>query len=369
MRLLGIFAAIVIFASVSTFDANGTSPSPRANAAAERRTAADEVEFTSCPLLRRGLFGRRLRWAPTVCPPISTGVDLRFRPTKEVPVFVEATSKHTQYMKVMGQGISQTNDQLYLFETRPMDELQTGERILSWRIIGLKLSLDIGGNQIAYDSTNANAPTVLSDFFKELKGLEFRTHHRPDGTIGKIEIDRETWMKRPLAVQVEPLRHLMNEEYLRPFLEPGFMLPNRTVRAGDSWTRSSTVDAGHLGKSSLEQRFTYRGGDKELHRIDIGTILVHTTPKARDGLPFAVIKSDVKSTDSSGTAWFDAALGRIARYETRLRLAGSIVVDVGGQQTTVELEEWRYVTLRTYGRNPWQKKEGDGKESPRSPPR
>jgi RNA polymerase sigma factor (sigma-70 family) len=97
------------------------------------------------------------------------------------------TTKTKQTMKVMGSEVVQSQEQTFYFSWTP--EKQDGDNwIVKQRIEGVKMTIDIGGSKINYDSTAPRAASdPLSDFVKALVGAEFTLTIGKDMKVTKIE--------------------------------------------------------------------------------------------------------------------------------------------------------------------------------------
>ena len=72
----------------------------------------------------------------------------------------------------------------------------------------------------------------------------------------------------------------------------------------------------------------------------------------RGGLPFAIKKANLESAKSQGKILFDAQRGRIVEADASLRLVGSLVIEVGNMETTVELDQEQINRVRTMDKLP-----------------
>jgi hypothetical protein len=114
------------------------------------------------------------------------------------------------------------------------------------------------------------------------------------------------------------------------------------------WARSSDLDLGPIGKYSTA--FTYKPketkGAKET--IGITTKLTYTAPSDKAGLPFIIHEAKLSSADGSGDTVFDTSLGRFESTKLTMKLTGTLKIEVGGMQTSVELSQEQTSTSNTY---------------------
>ena len=83
----------------------------------------------------------------------------------------------TQVIKVQGQDLTQKQESTFQFKWTPSK--QEGDKwFVEQEVEGLKMSIDISGNQISYDSTKQDGGVTagnpnLTQFFKALVGAKF----------------------------------------------------------------------------------------------------------------------------------------------------------------------------------------------------
>src|SRR5271165_5770407 len=66
--------------------------------------------------------------------------------------YQELTTKTTQDMEVMGQKISQKQNQTFYLKWTAEDKTKDGNFVVTQEIIGLNMNIEIGGNKIEFDS-------------------------------------------------------------------------------------------------------------------------------------------------------------------------------------------------------------------------
>jgi len=200
--------------------------------------------------------------------PTKTTLAWKFEKNK---TFYQTMKTHTeQTMKVMNNDVTQKQDQTFIFSWTPLEE-KDGKWTLEQKILGVKMDIDIGGSPIKYDSTSAaagNASNPLSEFFKALVGSTFKVTIDPKTLkISKIE-GRDEFVKKLVNAnkQMQPLLDkILSEDALREMAEPTFaVVPNETVEKGKTWTKTTTLDMGPIGKYKNEYTYKYEGTEKNL---------------------------------------------------------------------------------------------------------
>jgi RNA polymerase sigma factor (sigma-70 family) len=127
------------------------------------------------------------------------------------------TTEAKQTMKVMGSEVVQNQEQTFYFSWTP--EKQDGDNwTVKQKIEGVKVTIDIGGNKVEYDSTKAQSGTnPLADFFKALVGAEFTLTIDKNMKVTKIE-GREKFLEGlgKANPQMKPLlEQILSEEALK----------------------------------------------------------------------------------------------------------------------------------------------------------
>jgi hypothetical protein len=296
------------------------------------------------------------------------GVILKWKFAEGVPFYQEMTTTTKQIMKVMNNDVKQAQKQTFYIRWIPMKKAD-GKWILTEQILGVKMDIAIGGAPIQYDSTkpgNANSP--LSDFFNALVGAEFRVVLDKDYRVQKIEGREEVVKKLKDAadMKMEPLiDQILSEKALMEMAEPTFaVVPSEPVEKGKKWTRQTKLDMGPVGKYTNDYTYTYEGEDKDLDTIKVETKLTYSSPPEKTegpgGPPFKIKRADLRSKSSSGTVWFNRKKGRVEKSQTNLDLTGKLTIEIGGQQTEVELNQTQKTTVNTMDRNPLDPPESKG---------
>jgi hypothetical protein len=273
-------------------------------------------------------------------------------------------------MKVLNNDVTQTQKQTFYFSWTPLS--QSGDDwVVSQKIVGVKMDIDLGGSKISYDSTKTdNQNNALGDFFKALVGSEFKlTIHMPKDTqadVTKVE-GRDDFLKKLTTAnqQMKPLLdQILSDESLKQMAKPTFAaLPNKEVAKGDSWKATTVLDMGPIGKYDNTFTYTYDGknaegkddAEKKLDKIKVTTELKYTPPDEKaqgGGLPFKIKSADLTSKDATGQILYDADKGRIARSTMNLKLNGKLSIEIGGQTTEVNLNQTQDTTVETSDKDP-----------------
>jgi hypothetical protein len=292
--------------------------------------------------------------------------DIQWKAFEKGAVFYQVlTTKTSQTMKVQQMDVKQEQNQVFYIKWKA-DEKADGNWVVTQQIIGVKMDIDIGGNKISYDSTDEKAPkNPMSDFFEALTKADLKFHIKPaDFTVQKIE-GREEFIKKLSSTnpQIDALlKSILSESALKQMAEPTWAaFPNEADRKNwtkdkKTWQRKSTLDLGPIGIYNFENNYTW--GDKEKVKIESTlTYKEQTDAKKKEGLPFT-IKTGTLSGKTKGESYaiFDSAKGRFKESKIDMELAGSLKIDIGGMETTVELQQTQVSSVETRDDNPLEKK-------------
>jgi hypothetical protein len=294
-------------------------------------------------------------------------VDLKWKFEKGKAFYQTMTTKTDQDISTLGMKISQKLEQTFYFSWTPLKQNADGSWDIEQKIEGVKMDIQIGPNPITYDSTKESPATnPLSDFFKALVGSKFTLTVSADMKVIKIE-GREDFLKRltqPNQQMKGLLEAILSDEALKQMADPAFaMVPGKTVKKGESWSRQTTLNMGAIGSYLATYTYTFDGFDatnKKLAKLSVKTDVKYTKPGAGAspaGLPFKVVDADLKTTGGTGTVLFDTDKGRVASSDLSMNLSGKLTIDISGMSSDVELSQKQTTTVKTSDDNPIKKEE------------
>lgn len=284
------------------------------------------------------------------------------------PFYQTMKTTTNQTMKVMNNDVTQNQEQTFFFSWEPKEKLADGKWKLEQKILGVKMKIDIGGGApINYDSTApapaGNASSPLSEFFNALKGSAFTVTIDPK-TYKITEVKGRDEFVNKLSKanrQMEPLlSKILSEDALREMAEPTFAaVPNDTVEKGKKWNKTTSLDMGPIGKYKNEYTYTYSGTENKLDKIDVASKLTYVPPDKTEGiggLPFRIKNANLESKESKGTIFFNRDKGRVEKSDMSVKLTGTLDIEIGGQQTKVELDQTQKTDISTSDSNPVETK-------------
>jgi hypothetical protein len=307
---------------------------------------------------------------PKAPEPPKDGKRFDFKLEKDKKFYQKQYTTVQQVIKAQGQDLTQKQESTFYFEYTPVDQ-KDGKWFVKQRVEGLKMSIDISGNLITYDSTKPENPSTgnpgLTEFFKKLKDAEFtatidaKTFKVDEVKGGKDFIER---VAANSAQMDALLKKILTDDALKEMCDPTKnTVPDSPKKPGDTWTREATIGLGPIGSYKVTYKFTYVGPEKDMDKIDVETTLVYNAPPAPpdpkntgpgDGLLFRIksgtlssVAADGKTGPGKGTILYNPAKGRFETAEVSIKLKGKLTVTIGGTDTEVELEQEQKTTVKT----------------------
>jgi len=273
------------------------------------------------------------------------------------PFYQELKTDTTQVMKVMGQEVKQNQNQTFIISWTPLAPDKDGNWVVQQKIIGVEMKIDIGGVNIAYNSQDDKAGNnPMTDFFKKLLEADLKITIDPKTmTVKKIEGHDELIKKLGATnTQMEPLlKSILSEEALKNMAQPTWAaFPTSAVKKGIPWKSESVLKLGPIGTYKTNTNYTYEGPDKGGEKIKIDATLTYEAPTEKAGLPFVIKKATLSSKEGTGAAIFDKAKGRFDSSTMKMKIDGTLLIEVGGMETEVALTQDQTATVKTMDENP-----------------
>jgi hypothetical protein len=293
-------------------------------------------------------------------------VELTFKAFEgKEPFYQEMNTVTSQHMTVMGMKHQQEQNQTFYFSWTPDPaKSKDGKYVVTQKILGIKMNIDIGGNKIAYNSLDKEQPkNPMSEFFKALIGAEFTITIGKDKE-GKLNVEKVEGVSalvnklKAVNPQMEGLlNEILTDDSIKQMAQPMLnVVPPRPVAPKDSWESSDKLAMGPIGTYVTKNKYTYEGPaeGKGMAQIKVETSLDYQTPAdTKKGLPFKILPgSTLKSKDSVGTVLFNTAAGRVESADMNVKLEGTLKIEIANMETTVELNQTQVTKLKTMDKNP-----------------
>lgn len=268
-----------------------------------------------------------------------------------------------QIIMVQGTNLNQKQESTFYFEWTPK-ELAGDKWTIKQKVEGLKMSIDISGNPITYEtgkpSPGSSGNPGLMDFFKNLEGAEFTvTLNTKDWKVEKVD-GKDDFVKKLGAGSSQMdglLKKIMTEDAVKQMADPTYgFTPDAPKAINETWEKKTTVSLGPIGAYEVTYKFTYKGKDatqKTLDRIEVETNLTYKPPaEGADGLLFKIKSGTMTSKpptplQTPSVILYNAATGRVEKATISLHLAGDIVVTIGGTDSKVELTQTQTTTIES----------------------
>jgi Family of unknown function (DUF6263) len=270
--------------------------------------------------------------------------------------FTEQYTETEQKMTVMGQEVVQKQKQWFLIRWTPEEKDKSGNYVVTQKIDGVKMEIDIGGNKIAYDSTNqAKQKNPMTDFFDQLMKEKLTYHVKSDlSKVEEIE-GRKKFVDglKEINPQMQNLLNaILSDKSLQKMAEPTwFAFPKGgNVPTDNKWTGDSDLDLGPIGKYVTKFDFTLLKAEGAKDKIGIKSTLTYTAPGEanKGGLPFIILSAKLDPATGTGEAIFDRAKGRFEFTEIKMDLKGDLEIEVSNMKTKVVLNQKQTAKSTTY---------------------
>ncbi len=266
-------------------------------------------------------------------------------------------TKTNQTMTVNNMEVKQEQSQTFYIKWIP-DSKKGKNWVVTQAIIGVKMEIDIGGNKIAYDSTEANPQqNPMADFFKALTQAELIFHiNSEDFKISEIEgVEKFRKKLTETNPQMEALlKNILSEGALKQMAEPTWAAFPPGGKMKKTWENKSTLDLGPIGVYKFDNTYSQDAKDKD--KINIKSNLKYETQTKKElqaGLPFVIKAGQLSSKkDGEGYAIFDKAKGRFSKSELKMEIDGDLTIDIGGMETKVTLNQNQTAKVTTQDDDP-----------------
>lgn len=311
--------------------------------------------------------------APTPPAPTTPGVNTAKFETKlekDKAFFQEMETTVTQTIKVQGgSDLVQTHKQTFFFKWLPTN-FANDKWTVKQTIEGVKMSIDIAGNKVEYDSTNANSAGAagnpgLADFFSKLVGTEFIITFGKGMVVEKVD-GKDDFLKKLGGVnqQMESLlKKMLTDEAMKQMTDPSFGLTaDKEQAVGGKWEKKATMNLGPIGSYDTVTTYTYTGknaagvtaAEKELDKIEVATVMTYKAPAADqgEGLLFKIKGGELKTEpykpgEKANFVLYNPKTGRVEQSTLAVKLVGKLNVTIGGTDTTIDLYQEQTTTVKT----------------------
>jgi hypothetical protein len=172
-----------------------------------------------------------------------------------------------------------------------------------------------------------------------LRGAEILLDLETDGRVRNVHGTKALLQTaQELAPELKAILPLLLQADVQKHLAEGIfnVLPGREVKKGEGWSQEKQLPAPLGGRFSATYQYTYAGMEGNLHRILLKAPLRFQAPTQAHGGPLA--EGTELAGDLTGTLWFDADKGRLARTEIQRRIEGRLAIAQLGESETMLVE-------------------------------
>jgi Family of unknown function (DUF6263) len=297
-------------------------------------------------------------------PPGPDGKTFNIAYAKDKKFYSEVTTNVTQIVKVQGQDLTQKQESTFWYDWTTIDQ-KDGKWTVRQKVDGLKMTIDISGNLISYDSTKPDSPAAsnpgLNEFFKKLGTAEFDVTLDKNSRVEKVD-GKDKFINSIAGGNSQMdalLKKVLTDDALKDMCDPSLKLvPDAPKKVGESWKREGTLNLGPIGKYKVTYDFKYRGpateaDKKDMDVIDLETTMTYEAPPKDSpdgaGLLFRINAGTLKNEGpGKGVIYYNTKAQRPESAEVNLKLKGELTVNIGGADTKVELEMTQKTLVR-YG--------------------
>jgi hypothetical protein len=288
------------------------------------------------------------------------------------PFYQELNTVTTQTMKVQGQEVVQKQSQTFLVKWTVKNK-DKDKWTVEYEIVGVKMDIQIGGNNIAYNSTLENQPNnPLTDFFKALVGSKFTLTvvNDKDKGLQVTDVDQkdlDNFVAKLSAAndQLKPLlKSILTKEAIIQMSNPtlaAFPSEKQFNDGKGKWTLPVDLKMGPIG--SYDTKYSYEAKDVKDKganaKVDVTATMTYMPPKSGEsgGLPFT-IKGGKLEAKEPAKGVIIVKDGKIESSSMTMKLAGKLDIDIANMATEVELNQQQESNLKSYDTEPaaWAKK-------------
>lgn len=147
---------------------------------------------------------------------------------------------------------------------------------------------------------------------------------------------------------------VIDQDGWKEIAQLSFLQPDRSIAAGQPWTRPMTHDFNELGSWQGTTTFTLQGPEGAGTRYKYVHDMTYAPPKGGPGLlPFDISDIDFKATKAEGSFVFDPTHGHVTDVRETFEMEGSLGATMLAGTAAVKLREHQELTIQLSRQNPW----------------
>jgi hypothetical protein len=293
------------------------------------------------------------------------GFDVEKKDSKEVSYFQKLETTTNQDMQVVDKGgqpvMKQMQKQTFIIQWTPKDK-SGSDYVIEQQIVYVNMSIQIGTTQIGYDSDNSSQPkNPMTDFFNQLMTVKLTLVVDDKMKVKEVKNQKDFIDKlgesHPQMKNL--LKSILGEQAIKTMSEQTWasipVPPNNKKKKGDKWSSEADLSMPAIGLYKNKYEYTYDGLDDGKYKILVKPSMNYKppteSPSKEDGLAFKIkgdsLLNSVEGKDTTGTVLFDPATGRIFSSTIKMKVTGNVVIEIGGSDTKVKLDQDQESKLTT----------------------
>jgi len=258
--------------------------------------------------------------------------------------YVEDVSDMRQSLSVIGKDVNQKT------------KITTINSYTVKQVSGKTVRLEQKTESVDVNSSGDGVGGQLEKIMDKLQGAVF-TVTLTDGKVTKFE-GYDDFIKKvsdgdDLAAKFG--KTLLSEDLMKKTIELTFAnLPDKAVKAGDTWAKDVTIPCGELGDFKSSNDYTFKERDKDGAVITYKGTMAYVPPKgpgAFGGL-LKIVKGKIKSDNVKGTIVFDPEKGRLVRASSTMAVRGSLTIEIMGNSLDMDIRVDQTTSSRVLAKNP-----------------
>lgn len=194
-----------------------------------------------------------------------------------------------------------------------------GGQELTLTLGDLGLVVQAGGREVVRFDTRVGAPgpeNGTASFMRSLVGTRLQCLLNASNSVERVEGWRDS-VRQATASASAPgrsaLAGVFTEGYFRQLADFARVLPQRSVRPGESWSHQQDIALGTLGRVLLDMTYQFQGWETRAGQ-DCAAVRITGTARSAapgDGGSSALGRMGVEQGKIRGTYWFNPAAGRM----------------------------------------------------------
>jgi len=138
--------------------------------------------------------------------------------------------------------------------------------------------------------------------------------------------------------QKKLMKLMMPESTIRQMLSQTFAIgPGKPVAVGDTWKQEERVALGPLGGVEMKQTLRLDSVKDDVANISVKGDLTFKPGDGDGGLPFKIVKADLKADKFGGQYAFNLKTGRITETRVEMEMSGTMTIGLAGQNIDAKL--------------------------------